>query len=185
MNWAGAVTLSGPFAFGGMGMATVRQEDVRRVQVRARRKDAWTKAQRTKFLTVLAETCNGTAAARAVGKTEDSARSLRRRDGAFLLLWEEALQAGYDRLEAALLARALGQGPNKGDNPSMEEVLGATKPEAHDFDPALAIKVLQLHGDRRERRVRGKQGVVVARKTQGEVDAALLARLDALAARRK
>lgn len=78
----------------------------RQIQAKKQRKDGWTKARRTTFLKVLAESCNVRMAARAVGMT-GGAYKLRHTDPAFALLWDEALAIGYDRLETMLLQRAL------------------------------------------------------------------------------
>ncbi|MEG3126099.1 hypothetical protein [Sphingomonas sp. GB1N7] len=171
-------------------MADVTGSNKRRVQVRARRKDGWTKSKRAIFLNVLAATCNVRASAQAAGKTEQTARALRHRDGEFSVLWEEALEAGYERLETELLARALGQVAS-GNNPAADEIAAAETP-TYAFDPALAIRVLQLRGDRGrgvgqgsgQGSGRGSGRAMKPRMTQGEVDAALLARIDALAARK-
>ena len=163
-------------------MADIGGSNGRPMQVRAVRKNGWTKAKRTVFLSTLAATCNVTAAAQAVGKSDHSARALRKRDGEFSLLWAEALESGYERLENELLARALGQ-TSSGDNPSSAEI--AVPPaDLPPFDPVLAIQVLKLRADLGRDRGRTK-GVRPAVKTQGEIDAALLKRLDALAARRR
>ena len=78
----------------------------RALQVKKPRRGHWSKARRTLFLKVLAETCNVTAAGRAVG-TMTGAYRLRQRDPAFAQAWDEALAIGYDRLETMLLGRAL------------------------------------------------------------------------------
>lgn len=80
--------------------------DRRRVQKRAAAR-GWTKAKRTRFLTVLADSCNVRRAVAAVGMTPSGAYQLRKRDAAFADLWAEALAIGYERLEAALLEHAL------------------------------------------------------------------------------
>ncbi|MEN2786475.1 hypothetical protein ACFOKI_05590 [Sphingomonas qilianensis] len=162
-------------------MADIGGSNGCRVQQRATRKGGWTTGKRTVFLATLAATCNVTAAARAAGKSDHSARALRKRDGEFSLLWAEALEVGYERLENELVARALGL-VSSGDNPTSAEIM--TPPAVLPaFDPALAIQVLKLRSETTKRA--GPQGAPPVIKTQGEVDAALLQRLDALAARRR
>lgn len=151
---------------------------------RAPRKDSWTKTKRATFLGMLEATCNVTVAARSVGLSDRSARALRKRDGEFAALWAEVLENGYERLQNALVACALGQIPN-GDNPMVEEI--AVPAEVRPFDPQLALQVLKLRHDRLSagRAGRGNGRGVRPARTQSEVDAALLKRLDALAARRQ
>ena len=146
------------------------------VQRRAVRRDGWTKARRAVFLDQLAVTCNITMAAQAAGMHPHSARALKRRDGEFALLWDDAFAFGREQLEEELIACALGQVAS-GHNPTMAE--RNTPPPTPPFDPDLAIRVLQLrdgyHG--KGRRV----GIGLPR--QSEVDAALMKRLEALVAR--
>ncbi len=150
-----------------------------RLQRRAQRKDGWTKAKRTQFLSVLAATCNATMAARAVGKAEATARDLRKRDGMFARLWQEALEVGHERLEGELVARALGLTPNAGDNP---DLLPDAAIEAVAFDPVLAMKVIEL---RAKGAIGGPaRGGRSMRLSQAEIDHELLLRLDRLAKRR-
>ena len=164
-------------------MTDIGSGNGRRVQLRAVRSDGWTKARRTTFLSVLAATCNSAAAARAAGETDHSALQWLKRDGEFSQLWDEALEAGYERLENELLARALGQA-SSGDNPGDGEIEAASATDQA-FDPDLAMRVLKLRADQGRGAGAGKGRAGVPRMTQGEIDAALLARLDALAARRR
>ena len=121
-------------------MSVLGGSNGRKVQERKTRVDGWTKARRILFLDTFAATCNTALAVRKCGMNESGLRALRRRDPHFAVLYEEALQEGYRRLEAELLARALGQ--QIGDeNPAAEE-LGQTEPPP--FDPVMALKVLQL-----------------------------------------
>lgn len=113
----------------------------RRVQVRAIRVDGWTAARRAGFLDHLAATCNVTLSARAVGMSDASAHTVRRRDPAFAEQWTAALEAGYQHLEAKLLAYALGYG----DAARTEDAADAAgNPAAADvpFDPAAAMAML-------------------------------------------
>jgi hypothetical protein len=81
---------------------------------------------RARFLDALALGGNVREAAEAAGGTHDSAYALRRRDPAFAENWDAAVANVYARLEAELLARAIGGG-------------------AADFDATLALKVLARH----------------------------------------
>ncbi len=149
----------------------------KRAHIQSTRGDGWTKSKRATFLTVLGETCNATIAARAVGLSVRGAHALRARDGGFALLWSAALESGYELLENELLFRALGQ-PG-GANPDEDEIEAVRAPDVP-FDPALAIKVLEMRRGPRSAS-KPKTSTIMS---QGEVDAALLKRLDALAAKR-
>lgn len=77
------------------------------LQRRRRRASDWTEAQRRTFLDTLADSCNVRMAARAAGKSQPAVYRLRERDPEFAAHWQEALRIGYERLETALLRRAL------------------------------------------------------------------------------
>lgn len=79
----------------------------RPAQIRKKRTDGWTKARKTHFLAELALSCNVMRAAAKVGAFPSSAYRRRLADAAFAAAWQDALQTGYDRLEAALLRRAI------------------------------------------------------------------------------
>lgn len=139
-------------------------------QVRAPRRDGWTKAKRARFLEVLSTTCNVTAAAAGAGVTTHTAYALRRRDGMFAQLWSEAVQHGTELLHEALISRALGHG-DWGENPDFTP--GDAAPAA--FDPKLAIDVLKMQaGTLRPRRAGTPP-------TQVVIDTKVLERLEALA----
>lgn len=85
-------------------IGTGRGRVLRITRVRA---GGWTKERRTRFLQVLATTCNVRMATRAAEMRPTAAYDLRKRDAVFAGLWDEAMAIGYERLEAALLERAL------------------------------------------------------------------------------
>ncbi|AUW59223.1 hypothetical protein C1T17_15130 [Sphingobium sp. SCG-1] len=70
-----------------------------RSQMRTTRKDGWTTKRRAVFLEALAETCNVQEPARLVRMSVASAYDLRKRDTGFAMLWEEAKERGYERVE--------------------------------------------------------------------------------------
>lgn len=141
------------------------------VQYRAIRESEWTLDKRARFLDVLAATCNVAEASRAVGMSFSGAYGLRARDGEFALLWAEAFALGEERLREELIGVALAQVASA-NNPSGDRVMADAAP----FDPTLALKVLQLRaqvapgGNAKRRKM----------PSQHEVDAALLARFEAL-----
>lgn len=130
---------------------------------RARALVGWTKRMRDVFLDALAMSGNVRQAAEAAGGTHDSAYALRRRDPAFAAGWDAAVASVYARLEADLLARAIGDGP-----------VG--------FDAALALKVLSRHEGQA---LRGTARMGVARTASLDtVERSLARKLAALAKRR-
>ncbi|WP_144243929.1 hypothetical protein [Sphingopyxis sp. MWB1] len=77
------------------------------LQLRKRRASGWTAARKRAFLTELAHSCHVGRAHRAAGLGPTAAYGLRRRDPEFAAQWQEALVQGYERLDMALLRRAL------------------------------------------------------------------------------
>ena len=161
-------------AAAGVGKAEVRLGR-RGGLVRQARRDGWTVPRRQVFLETLAATCNVTLSARIAGPSSRSARQLRERDAEFSALWDKALERGKERLREDLLAHALGH-RSSGDNP---DDLDFDAPRREPFDPHLAIKVLTFVDTRPANGAHRR----AAAPTQGQVDAALLARLDELVKR--
>jgi len=128
----------------------------------------WTKARRAAFLTELAHSCNVGRAHKAAGMGERGAYSLRRRDAEFARQWQSALELGYERLEMALLRRAL-------------EVLGELELDERaepieKMTVAQAIDVINLHR-RSVQQGRAHQRRLCHVATQEETDAVLLKRI--------
>ncbi|HUD93408.1 hypothetical protein [Sphingobium sp.] len=78
-----------------------------RAQLRKARKDSWTRSEVTEFMAVLAETCNVSEAARAVGKCRAGAYDRKARDPVFARAWDAALEQGYAEIEMMLMRAAL------------------------------------------------------------------------------
>jgi len=76
-------------------------------QKRTGRPSDWTKAKADEFVEVLAETCNVTLAAQAIGRSISNVYKQRCRDASFRAAWDAALSVGYSRLELMMLERAL------------------------------------------------------------------------------
>ena len=133
------------------GRALVSGGKSRALQVRPVRKDGWTAARRRMFLDHLSASCNVRASARAAGMGEHSAYALRRRDPEFAAGWQAAIEAGYDNLRAALIARAMGEpAPLPGGDGGSEDGDGggegeAALPDPATMDPQLAIELMRLH----------------------------------------
>src|SRR4051812_41044962 len=75
-------------------------------QLKKRAKRDWSKAKATRFLTILAQSCNVSEACRRSGVPMTVAYRRRKMDAAFRAEWIEAISEGYQRLEGVLLDRA-------------------------------------------------------------------------------
>lgn len=84
----------------------VRAGNGRRTQIARARVKQWTPRVEARFLSVLAATCNVKAACAEVGLTAASAYGHAKRWQGFAERWREAVETGYLRIEAALLAKA-------------------------------------------------------------------------------
>jgi hypothetical protein len=132
--------------------------------------NGWTKARRGTFLEELARSCNVYRAHAAAGMGEGSAYRLRRRDPLFAKQWQEALELGYERLEMALVRRAL--------EAVGELVLDESK------EPVEKMSVTEAIGLLRQHRASVERGGAVGRRsrpcevaTQEETDAVLIKRI--------
>ena len=143
------------------------------VQRRKPKSNGWTKARRAAFLTELAHSCNVSRAHKVAGMSERGAYALRLRDPDFARQWQAALELGYERLETALLARALeaaGPLPIAATEETAMPVEKMTVEQAMAFLNQHRRSVQQ--GSARQRRPQARQ---VA--TQEETDAVLLKRI--------
>ena len=147
------------------------------LQVKAERRDGFTKARRLRFLEALAATCNVRLSARITGINVTSVYARRRRDPEFEGQWRAAILAAYERLETALMARALGtDAPVAADCDfgDPEDILAEAK-----IDAELAFKLLNRHRATAEGRGRPiRPGRHIA--TEEETNAALLKQLAVL-----
>jgi hypothetical protein len=141
-------------------------------QVRPVRKDGWTAKKRGEFLDHLAATCNVTASARLVGMGEAGAYRIRRTEPAFADMWKQAIDAGYDRLRAMLVARAMG--------PMTVEIGETPVPDISAMDTDLALRLIELHGRTVSGIPKKRGGPVPTRATEEETNSALLKRLKIL-----
>lgn len=143
----------------------------RPVQLAKARKNGWTKTRRAAFLAELAQSCNVARAHAAAGMGRGSAYLLRRRDPEFAAQWQQALEAGYERLEMALLRRAREAVGDLVLDEDAEPVGRMTVTQAIDFMGKHRASVAR--GGARKRRPPPRE---VA--TQEETDAALLKRIE-------
>jgi hypothetical protein len=82
------------------------------------------------FLARLAECCNMSRAAREAGVSTSMIYRLRGRDAAFAAAWQDAIEAGYERLELGLIEAALAR---------VAERAGAGAPDAGSADAAAPV----------------------------------------------
>jgi hypothetical protein len=151
------------------------------LQVRKAAKGGWTPAKRAAFLEHLAATCNIAASARAVGMAPRGAHALKARDAVFAADWAAAIEAAYETLEARLLAYALGEAEGEVEAESEAEADGDAEAElrgAH-FDPRVAVQALGFR-KRGGSAVGAGAGTLRKRVSLAELEAVLVARLDAL-----
>lgn len=189
----GAPAADRPDLFGGWRMAAGGGAGGKaggRLQVRKAAKGGWTPAKRVAFLEHLAATCNVAASARAVGMAPRGAHALKARDAVFAADWAGAIEAAYETLEARLLAYALGDAGREPEAESDADSEGGADgvaggdaeaaPRGAHFDPRVAVQAL---GFRRRDAGAGGRGPSCKRATIAEVEAALVAKLEAIARR--
>lgn len=150
----------------------------RRVQVRTERKDGFTAAKRQVFLDHLAGACNITRAAAAAGVSTVTVNYHRRNDPVFAQQCDEALECGYDMLEAATVDEAMHggryvPGPDAGSAPG---------PETIDKETALHLLRLRRNGPRQRT---GRAGHEPRRVSEKALNESILAKLELLDRRLK
>ena len=93
------------------------------------------------FVETIADSCNVTLAARAIGRSMTNVYRHRARDATFRRQWEQALAIGYSRLELMLLERALH---------GVEKVVAhkdGSQSVMRDYDNRTALALLRMHRD--------------------------------------
>lgn len=108
----------------------------KRVQIGRARLKQWTARVEERFLAALAASCNVKAACAEAGMSVSSAYAHRQRWGAFERRWDEALETGYARLEAALVETA-GNLFSEPEEPPEIAISGMTA--------AQALQLLNMH----------------------------------------
>jgi hypothetical protein len=112
-----------------------------RPQLRKRAPRDWSRQKASKFLSVLAATCNVSEACRVSGVPMTVAYRQRKKDAAFRAGWVDAIAQGYSRLEMILLDRAF-NGTEKivrRKDGSEERVL--------EYSNQLGLQLLKMHRD--------------------------------------
>lgn len=113
-------------------------------KLRRPRRHEWTRAKVEAFMCALAETCNVTLAAEAAGMSLTSAYAKRKKDAAFRAGWAEAIAGAYQRLELALLDRALN---------GTEKVVtrrDGSEERMREYSNTVALTLLRMHRDTAE-----------------------------------
>jgi hypothetical protein len=149
----------------------------RLLQRRAERKDGFTEEKRQIFLDHLAGCCNVRRSAAAAGVSDVTVNYHRRRDSVFAQACEQALETGYQMLEAALLERAA----RGGDHVPGEGAEAVPGPETVDTETGLRLLAIRSRGMGQRT---GKGGRAPTRVTEKELNEAILARMALLGKRR-
>lgn len=111
----------------------------RKPQLRKPSKTNWSQAKEREFLSVLAETCNVTQAAKAAGLSISGVYNRRARHAAFRAGWGEALSIAYRRLELVLLDRGF-----NGTDKIMTRKDGSEE-RVREYPNSIALALLRMH----------------------------------------
>jgi hypothetical protein len=110
-------------------------------QLKKRAKRDWSRAKARAFLSVLAETCNISAACRESGVPMTVVYRRRKMDAAFRKAWLEAVATAYQRLELMMLDRAFN---------GTEKVIrrkDGSEERMIDYPDQLGLTLLRMHRD--------------------------------------
>jgi hypothetical protein len=113
----------------------------RKGRLQKRKPRAWSKAKASKFVTVLAETCNVRQACRESGVSLSVAYRRRKIDAAFRASWLESLGIAYQQLELELLDRAFN---------GVEKLVtrrDGSEERMRDYSNQLGLQLLKMHRD--------------------------------------
>lgn len=110
-------------------------------QKRTGRPSDWTVAMADRFCEVLADSCNVTLAAAAIGRSISNIYKQRSKNASFRTAWDAALAMGYSRLELMLLERAL-----HGVEKTVTKADGTTT-VMREYPDRVALTLLRLHRD--------------------------------------
>ena len=122
-----------------MGTALVLGAHRNGPQQRTGRRSDWTRKMADQFCETLADTCNVTLAAAAIGRSIGNVYKWRGKDASFRAAWDRALAVGYSRLELMLLERALH---------GVEKVVVArdgTSSVMREYPDRVALTLLRMH----------------------------------------
>lgn len=113
----------------------------KRPQMRSANPNGWSKAKEADFLDALEATCNVTAAAAIAGVSVSAAYRRRKSHAAFRIGWHEAIGLAYQRLELALIERAL-----VGTEKIVTRKDGSQE-RMREYPNAIALTLLRMHRD--------------------------------------
>ncbi|MBT2188146.1 hypothetical protein [Sphingobium nicotianae] len=148
----------------------VRGSNGRRTQVARARVRQFTPRSEDRFLATLAATCNVKAACAEVGMTAAAAYKHRLRWPAFARRWDEAVEVGYIRIEAALVEAACNLFSSPAHPPEVP---------VPEMTAAHAIQLLHMH--KHQVRAMGKRpGLPPHRPGLDEVRASILRKIEAI-----
>ncbi len=121
------------------------------------------------FLEWFAATCNAKLSCEKAGITQKTAFRHRRKDPAFAVAWEEALQQGYAALEASLVAEALASSADEEEPPhpahAPHESPSPARGEGLSFEQRMAV----LREYRRSDGGRGPRGLGKSAPVPGRI----------------
>lgn len=101
----------------------------------------FTKEKQSRFVSVLADTCNVRLAAREAGVSSTQAYDRRKTDAAFRAAWREAIGTAYQRLELVLLERAF-----NGTEKLVKRRDGSDE-RMREYSDRLGLTLLKMHRD--------------------------------------
>ncbi|MES2904054.1 MAG: hypothetical protein V4696_07700 [Pseudomonadota bacterium] len=110
-------------------------------QRRTGRTSDWTEEMAERFVEELADTCNVTLAAKAIGRSIANIYKQRAKSATFRAAWDEALAVGYSRLEMMMLERAL-HGVEK-----KVVARDGTTTVMRQYSDRVALTLLRMHRD--------------------------------------
>ena len=123
-------------------------------QMRGGRPSDWTDEMAEKFCEVLADSCNVTLAAAAIGRSISNIYKQRSKYASFRASWDAALAVGYSRLELMLLERAL-----HGVEKTVTQRDGTTS-VMREYPDRVALTLLRMH----------RENAAIADQTVDEVE---------------
>ncbi|RYY46399.1 MAG: hypothetical protein EOP59_02905 [Sphingomonadales bacterium] len=164
-----------------MGELVVNKQDGRLQRKRAPRANYFGPAKRQAFLDGLAYSCNVRASAGFAGVDITTVYYHRTRDAEFARQWQEAVEVGYDRLEALVLEHGgagqalLPPDPERARNRCEAEAVAEPLPP---FDFERAIRILAQYRRRRAGEPMRPGGPPLRYATREETNASLIKLLE-------
>ena len=166
-------------------MSIIAGADGRDIQRRKTSARIFGKAKRALFLDELEASCNVYRATEAAGIHRSCAYRTRRNDPAFATAWDQAIDAGCERLRAELLARALGTAEPHAEDENPTEA-DRTFRETPPMSDETKLRVLQACRVTREGRHNNpNRRYPLGARSPEDALASLIAKLDKIEGGRK